>query len=146
MSSLSAHGPAVALRAVSTGQATEIARQPYQEIHRALMAVDPYHPMQGKLVGQRFKIRVDELLRWMHESPDSHDRERAEELMAQPKLEARVFDLKTAALAYSVSATHLRKEIESGRLRAKRLDDRTTGKYLLSIKNLDAWFDALPDV
>jgi len=145
MSSLGAHGPVVAMRAVSTAQAAEIAHHPYQEIHRALMAVAPYHPLWGKRVGGRFKVRVDELLRWMLESPHPRDRERAEELMAQPKMEARVFDLKTAALAYSVSATHLKKEIEMGRLRAKRVADTTTGKYLVSIKDLDAWFDALPD-
>lgn len=145
MTSLNDRGTSIALRAVGTFRAAEITHQPRTEILRALQAVDPYHELWGKRVGQRFAIRVDELLRWLIESPDPRDRELADELMKEPKLEARVFDLKTAARAYSVSTSRLKREIEANRLLAKRLETTSAAKYLVSVKDLDHWFESLPD-
>lgn len=58
-------------------------------------------------------------------------------------------DLDEAAEATGVSKETIRRAIHSGALKAKRTgrtaDGDGTGKYLVSVKELEAWFEGLVD-
>ena len=130
---------------VGTSRASELTQQPHEEIRRALHAQVGYHALAGKFLGGRFLIRLSDLIAWLQDSPRPADHEQAERLMDEPKLATRVFDIKTAARAYSVGGDALRQQIAAGKLRAKRQGTGPTSKFLVSVKDMDAWFESLPD-
>ena len=130
---------------VGTTRASVITQQPTTEIHRALHAQVGYHALAGKVLGGRHLIRSSDLIAWLQDSPRPTDHEQAERLMDEPQLATRVFDIKAAAKAYSVGGDALRQQIAAGNLRAKRQGTGPTSKFLVSVKDLDAWFESLPD-
>ena len=134
-----------AVRVVGATRAAPIAQQPYTEILRALHAQYGHHDLDGKRFGQRYLIKLSDLISWLQRSPRPSDQEQAKRLMTEPKLTTRVFDLKAAASAYSVSVSVLRREIAAGRLMAKRVNANSNSRYLVSEREMDAWFESLPD-
>lgn len=130
---------------VGVADSARLTKQSYTEVLRGFHATRGRHAIEGKMLGRRYLVRVTDLATWLAEAPYETEESVLEGLMNEPKLTARVFDLQTAARAYSVSPSRLKSEILARRLRAKRVDAQAGAKYLVSVKDLDAWFDALPD-
>lgn len=59
-----------------------------------------------------------------------------------PKL---VLDREEAAAACSVSVDTIKRAINKGTLRAKRSGENGGGKYLISVRALEEWFEGLVD-
>ena len=59
---------------------------------------------------------------------------------AAPRL---ALTISEAAKSCGVSTSIITREIHSGRLRCKRTSE--SGKYLISVRALEAWFEDLPD-
>lgn len=57
----------------------------------------------------------------------------------------RAFTIVEAAEAYGVSTATIRRAINTGELPAKRLGSVSNGKRLIALRDLEEWFERLPD-